>query len=170
MNIETTKNLEVLYSMLFEAIKRNKIVYFFGNGGSAAESTHIAAEFTSFCVKKHKPWGAVSLNDSVSALTAISNDFGFESVFARQLLGLAKKDDLVIALSTSGQSKNVIAGLQAANEIGCSTVLLTSDLFDGKLDSDIDLIIKVNSKETTKIQETHLFWLHTIIEYLETTI
>jgi D-sedoheptulose 7-phosphate isomerase len=168
LNIEETLlQLEKLCEVMREAISRKSIVYFFGNGGSAAEATHIAAEFSSFCVKRHDPWGAISLNDSISSLTAISNDYNFESVFERQISGLAKKGDLVIGLSTSGTSLNVLNALKKASSIGCYTVLLTSIRKQSPDEKGCNLVIRAASKETTRIQEIHLFWLHSIIEYLE---
>jgi D-sedoheptulose 7-phosphate isomerase len=167
-NLNTVQNLEVASEKIKEAIDSRKIVYFFGNGGSAAEASHIAAEFTSFCVKKHEPWGAVCLNDSVSSLTAIPNDYSFDELFQRQIQALIKPGDVAIGLSTSGKSRNVLLGLNAATSLGGFSILMTS-VRAPELTQEyrIDLQIKVDSYETTRIQELHLHWLHTIIEYLE---
>jgi D-sedoheptulose 7-phosphate isomerase len=166
-NLETTIGLENLCLKIKDAIHNRNTIFFFGNGGSAAEATHIAAEFTSHCIKQHEPWGAISLNDSISALTAISNDFNFEDVFKRQISGLVKKGDIAIGLTTSGTSKNVLKGLHEATERKAYSVLLTSQQMPKIVDYEINLVIKADSDETTRIQEIHLHWLHTIIEYLE---
>jgi D-sedoheptulose 7-phosphate isomerase len=170
-NAYAVANLEIAFSKIKEAINSRKIVYFFGNGGSAAEASHIAAEFTSFCVKKHDPWGAVCLNDSISSLTAIPNDYSFNELFQRQIQALLKPGDVVVGLSTSGSSRNVLLGLDAATKLGGFSILMTSTRApELNQEFDIDLTIKVDSIETTRIQEIHLHWLHTIIEYLEVTL
>ena len=168
---ENVVALEMLSDKIFTAIKTKNVVFFFGNGGSAAEATHIAAEFTSYCLKRHEPWGAICLNDSISALTAISNDYSFDEIFSRQLQGLVKAGDVVIGLSTSGNSRNVLLGLNEATKNGAFSVLLTSNRspqnHEGVL---VDLQIRADSSETTRVQEIHLHWLHTIIEYLELNV
>ena len=168
LNVDNLHGLEIACDKIREAIESRKIVYFFGNGGSAADASHIAAEFTSFCVKKHDPWGAVCLNDSISSLTAIPNDYSFDELFQRQVHALLKPGDVFIGLSTSGKSKNVLLGLDAATKLGGFSILLTSIRApELNLEYDINVQIKVESPETTRIQEIHLHWLHTIIEYLE---
>jgi len=170
-NLETIKSLETACFKIKEAIESHKVVYFFGNGGSAAEATHIAAEFTSFCVKKHEPWSAVCLNDSISSLTAIPNDYSFGELFQRQIQALLKPGDVAVGLSTSGISQNVLLGLNLATNLGGYSILMTSVRAPkSNQDLKIDLEIKADSLETTRIQEIHLHWLHTIIEYLEVTI
>jgi D-sedoheptulose 7-phosphate isomerase len=165
---EISQGLEVLCYKMKRAIENKGVVFFFGNGGSAAEASHIAAEFTSYCVQKHEPWGAICLNDSVSSLTAIPNDYSFEEIFSRQLKGLVKPGDVVIGLSTSGNSKNVLHGLHEAKSRGAFSVLMTSTRAPrSHEDFSIDLYIRADSSETTRIQEIHLHWLHTIIEFLE---
>lgn len=169
-NPQTLKNLETACIKIREAIESHNVVYFFGNGGSAAEASHIAAEFTSFCVKKHEPWGAVCLNDSISSLTAIPNDYSFDELFQRQIHALLKPGDVAIGLSTSGKSRNVVLGLSKATKLGGFSILMTSIRApELNREHEIDLEIKVDSLETTRIQEVHLHWLHTIIEYLEIT-
>lgn len=170
-NPQTSESLEMAYFKIKEAIESHKVVYFFGNGGSAAEASHIAAEFTSFCVKKHEPWGAVCLNDSISSLTAIPNDYSFDELFQRQIQALLKPGDVAVGLSTSGRSQNVLLGLDKATNLGGFSILLTSVRAPkSNQELKIDLEIKADSVETTRIQEIHLHWLHTIIEYLEVTI
>jgi D-sedoheptulose 7-phosphate isomerase len=170
LDLNLVRDLESLANLLRQAIGRKSMIFFFGNGGSAAEATHIAGEFTSYCLKRHDPWASISLNDSNAVLTAIPNDYDFDSVFERQIRALAKPGDVVIGLSTSGKSRNVLAGLEIGKNLGCSTVLLTSIRIGETKFSFCDLTICAKSEMTTVIQEIHLHWLHTIVEYLELTI
>jgi D-sedoheptulose 7-phosphate isomerase len=166
-NQKILKDLDLLFSLFCEAVRNKRVIYFFGNGGSAAEATHIAAEFTSFCIKKHKPWGAISLNESSSILTSIPNDFSFDQIFERQVEALVRQGDVVVGLSTSGKSENVLKGLKAAKLAGSSSVLLTSIKNNSLEYPYCDIVLRAQSNETTRIQEIHLHWLHSIIEYLE---
>jgi D-sedoheptulose 7-phosphate isomerase len=169
-DLDLMSELGLLAQILLNAIRERRMVFFFGNGGSAAEATHIAGEFTSYCVKKHEPWAAISLNDSNSVLTAIPNDYNFEAVFERQISALAKPGDVAIGLSTSGRSRNVLNGLAVAKKIGCSTVLLTSVRAEAQKFPYCDLTLQAKSEVTTTIQEIHLHWLHAIIEHIELSI
>jgi D-sedoheptulose 7-phosphate isomerase len=169
-DLDLMGELGLLAQILLNAIRERRMVFFFGNGGSAAEATHIAGEFTSYCVKKHEPWAAISLNDSNSVLTAIPNDYNFEAVFERQISALAKPGDVAIGLSTSGRSRNVLNGLAVAKKIGCSTVLLTSVRAEAQKFPYCDLTLQAKSEVTTTIQEIHLHWLHAIIEHIELSI
>jgi len=169
-DLDLMSELGLLAQILRNAITERRMVFFFGNGGSAAEATHIAGEFTSYCMKKHEPWAAISLNDSNSVLTAIPNDYNFEAVFERQMSALAKPGDVAIGLSTSGRSRNVLNGLAVAKKIGCSTVLLTSVRAEAQNFPYCDLTLQAKSEVTTTIQEIHLHWLHAIIEHIELSI
>ena len=141
----------------------NKIA-FVGNGGSAAEAMHLAAEFTGKCVINHRPLAAICLNESQSALTAIANDFGVEEIFSRQVQAHMREGDLLIALSTSGKSKNIAFAIKAALEMKVDVVLWMGD-FEEKF-SGVD-VWKVSSKSTPRIQEIHLMWGHIIAEVVE---
>jgi D-sedoheptulose 7-phosphate isomerase len=143
--------------------KGNKVA-FVGNGGSAAEAMHLAAEFTGKCVSNHSPLPVVCLNESQSSLTAIANDFGVEFIFSRQVRAHLKKGDLMIALSTSGRSLNVINALEEAKEIGVECVLWMGD-FD--FNQEGFEIWKVPSQSTPRIQEIHLSWGHIIAQIVE---
>jgi D-sedoheptulose 7-phosphate isomerase len=153
--------IKVTYDCLLSG---NKII-FFGNGGSAAEATHIAAEFIGKCVLDVGPHAAISLNDSTSILTGIANDFGFEQVFQRQVEVLAKADDVLIGLTTSGNSSNVIAGLEAGFKKGAITALWTSTKFKNNLNW-IDFTLRVPSIVTPRIQEAHLVMGHIMSEVI----
>lgn len=146
----------------------NKII-FFGNGGSAAEATHLAGEFLGKCEIDVGPYPAISLTDSSTILTAISNDWEFEEIFSRQIKGLGQKGDFAIGLTTSGRSQNILKGLKAAKNMGIKTALWTSILFEND-SSFIDYLIKAPSSRTPRIQELHLFIGHALCDEVEKTL
>jgi D-sedoheptulose 7-phosphate isomerase len=156
-----------LTEMASKAIESRDGLFFMGNGGSAAEATHLAAEFVGKCVVDHEPWPAISLNDSISAITAISNDWSFDEVFARQVRAHAKPNSLFVGLTTSGRSKNVLSALQAAKLLGSKTALLTSENGRSFGVNFADVVLAVPSQSTPRIQEVHLFWGHLLAEILE---
>jgi D-sedoheptulose 7-phosphate isomerase len=132
-----------------------------GNGGSASDCQHIAAEFTGRFIKDRKPLAAISLATDTSALTCISNDYSYEEVFARQVSALGKKDDVLIAISTSGNSANVSRAIEDAQAIGMKSIsLLGKDGGSIKNMSNISIIVPSNS--TARIQEAHILIGHTI--------
>ncbi len=137
-----------------------------GNGGSAGDAQHIAAEFIGRYKKERKPVAAIALTVDSSILTCVGNDYGYENVFARQVEGLAKKEDVVIAISTSGNSENVIRGVEKAREIGAKTIGLLGKQ-GGKLKDLVDLAIVVPSSDTARIQEAHITIGHIICEILD---
>jgi D-sedoheptulose 7-phosphate isomerase len=150
---------------LISGFKEGSRLYFLGNGGSASESMHIAAEFTGHCIKDHKPLPVVSLCDSQSALTAISNDYGFDDVFSRQIEAFVISADTVIGLSTSGKSENVLRAARSAIEIGARFILWTGNR---NLDIKPDIEIwRAESESVPRIQEIHLIWGHLLAEYVE---
>jgi D-sedoheptulose 7-phosphate isomerase len=138
----------------------------FGNGGSASDATHIAAEFLGRFQRERAPLPAIALSDNASALTAIANDYGFEHVFARQLRGLGREGDVALAISTSGHSANVLAGVRAAQELGMRTVALTG-AGGGELARAADVAIVVPSGVTARIQEAHILIAHVLCELVE---
>jgi len=141
-------------------------VFICGNGGSAADSQHFAAELTNRFEKNRKGYPAIALTTDTSALTAIGNDFGFEFVFSRQLEALAHAGDLLIAISTSGSSVNVLQAVEAARERDVFTVgLLGGD--GGELADKVDLPLIVGVSRTARIQEAHIFILHVLCEIFE---
>ena len=139
---------------------------FCGNGGSAADSQHLASEFTGRFIKDRRPLAALALTTDSSALTCISNDYSFDDVFYRQVVGLGRQGDCLIGISTSGNSRNVIGAAQAARDGGMRTVgLLGRD--GGKLRSLCDVPIVVESTSTARIQEAHSFIGHTLCGLVE---
>lgn len=141
-------------------------VIWFGNGGSAADSQHLAAEFVVRYKKERGPLASIALTTDTSILTAHSNDYHFDTVFERQVLALCKPEDLVIGLTTSGTSKNINLALAAANEVGAFTVALTGR--EGGLVKDIaKLPIIIRDDETARIQEAHMFIGHWLCEAVD---
>lgn len=164
-----TKNLSTdiakAANMIVECLKNNGKVLVMGNGGSATQASHFAAEFVGRYKKERKGYACIALNTDIAILTAIGNDYGFENVFSRQIEALAGKGDVVIGLSTSGNSANVIKGIEKAKEIGCRTITLTGN--DGGKMKNSDVNINVESKNTPRIQEMHIMILHIIAEITE---
>ncbi len=142
-------------------------VFLCGNGGSAADAQHIATEFVSRFYKERPGLNAEALSVNTSTLTAIGNDYSFERVFARQLEAKAHAGDMVIGISTSGTSKNVIEALRFARKNDIVTVLLMGGFQNPELDQAADYIIKVPALITPRVQEAHIFLGHVIAEYVE---
>lgn len=142
-------------------------VFLCGNGGSAADAQHIATEFVSRFYKERPAMNAEALSVNTSTLTAVGNDYSFERVFARQLEAKAKRGDIVIGISTSGRSKNILEAFHYAKENGICTVLLTGDHELHEYAQDIDYMVKIPSKITPRVQEAHIFIGHLIAEYVE---
>lgn len=138
-----------------------------GNGGSAADAQHIAAEFVSRFFKERKGLPAEALSTNTSILTAIGNDYSYERVFARQVEAKGNIGDILIGISTSGKSKNVLEALRYAHQNGIKTVMLMGDYTNLELVDFCDYVIKVPSKITPRIQEAHIFIGHTMAEYVE---
>jgi D-sedoheptulose 7-phosphate isomerase len=141
-------------------------LFVLGNGGSAAEAQHIAAEFVGRFEKERQPLPAIALTTDTSALTAIGNDYGFEETFARQLRALARPGDVLLALSTSGTSANVIRALDAAREMNLKTIAL-SGRTGGKMCERAEICFRVPSDSTPRIQEAHLLISHIVCSLVE---
>ena len=141
--------------LICEALASGRKVLLCGNGGSAADAQHIAAELVGCYEKQRRSWPAIALTTDTSALTAVSNDLGYEQVFARQVLGLAQQGDVLVAISTSGKSKNVLRAAEQAREIGCKTIALTGATAE-PLASLCDVSVAVPSTRTSRIQEAHI--------------
>ena len=143
------------------SIKKGKKVLLFGNGGSAADAQHIAAEFTGRFVKERLSLPAIALTTDTSALTSISNDYGYDKVFERQVQGLANEGDILIGISTSGNSPNVVKALIAGKAAGCKTIGL-SGRDGGEMNNCCDINIVIPSDITARIQEMHILIGHII--------
>ncbi len=141
-------------------------ILFCGNGGSASDSQHLAAELTGRFIKDRRPLAAIALTTDTSALTSIANDYAFDDVFARQLMALGRPGDLLVTISTSGNSKNIIRAVQEAKTLGITSVgLLGRD--GGQLRSLCDHAIVVPSEVTARIQESHILIGHTLCGLIE---
>lgn len=157
--LETIK----LVSHTFEA--GNKL-FFFGNGGSAADAQHIAAEFVNRYIMDRPPLPAIALTTDTSVLTSVSNDTAFNDIFSRQIKALGKEGDVAVGISTSGNSPNVIKAFEVAKEMGIKTVALTGN--DGGILAKLaDLSLIVSSNSTPRIQETHILVGHLLCEMVE---
>jgi len=165
-SIKETKRIAEAAKLIIEAYKKGKKVMICGNGGSAADSQHFAAELIQKISLKRKALPCIALTTDSSVLTAISNDDSFEDVFSRQVEALAKEGDIVIGISTSGDSKNVIKAVKKAKELKSKTIGLTGE--EGRLKGEVDLAITVPSKNTARIQEAHITILHIIGQLVET--
>jgi len=141
-------------------------VLLFGNGGSASDAGHLAAELLGRFFVDRRPLAAAALADATAATTAIGNDYGYLEVFARQIRGLGRPGDVAIALSTSGTSENVVRGLEAARELELTTVALTG-ASGGKLLDLADVCIRVPSEDTPRVQELCMLLGHTLCEIVE---
>jgi D-sedoheptulose 7-phosphate isomerase len=151
---------------IVEALRRGSKIILFGNGGSAADCQHVAAELVGRFEREGRGLPALALTVDTSALTALANDYGFEAVFARQIQALGRSDDVALAFSTSGDSANVIAGAEAARATGVRTIALTGR-DGGQLAGLCDLAIRVPSSRTSRIQEAHITICHAICEIVE---
>lgn len=161
-NLEKCKQFT---DLLTETFRSGGRLFTCGNGGSHCDAMHFAEEFTGRYRKDRVPLGALALGDS-SHVTCVANDYGFNEVFSRQFLGLARKGDLLVGLSTSGNSENVIRALSAAKEIGVQSVaLLGRD--GGKMKDLADLAITVPAQTSDRIQEVHIKIIHIVIESVE---
>ncbi len=149
-----------------ECLKSGHKLIFFGNGGSASDSQHLAAEFVGRYEKERRSLPAISLTVDTSALTAIANDYGYERVFERQLEGLGRPGDLAFAISTSGNSKNVLLAVEKCRKLGIRTVGL-SGRGGGKMNSLVDLSIVVPSDKTSRVQEAHIMIGHILCERVD---
>jgi D-sedoheptulose 7-phosphate isomerase len=161
------KKIVSVAETLGHCFRRGNKVLLFGNGGSAADAQHMAAELVGRLLIKRRSLPAIALTTDSSNLTAIGNDYGFDFIFSRQIEGLAQKGDVVIAFSTSGKSENIIKGIEAAKTAGCTVVGLTGGT-GGKMKDLLDVCIcATDGKDSSRIQESHIFAVHSIVDLLD---
>src|SRR6185437_600881 len=139
---------------------------FFGNGGSAADAQHLAAEFVGRYLAERRPLPALALNANSSAVTAIGNDYGYEHSFSRQLEALGCRGDVAVGISTSGNSPNLVVALRKARELGMATIGMTGE-GGGKMRAQADFLLDVPSRETPRIQECHILIGHCLAQAVE---
>ncbi|MDU4961152.1 MAG: D-sedoheptulose 7-phosphate isomerase [Sporomusaceae bacterium] len=149
-----------------QALSRGRTIFFCGNGGSAADCQHLAAELVGRFQKERRGLPGIALTTDTSILTAVGNDYGFDQVFARQIEALAREGDVVVGLSTSGNSPNVVKAITAARGLGAVTVGMTGET-GGQLDTSCDVCLKVPSSVTARIQEAHILIGHILCELID---
>ncbi|MBF0619242.1 MAG: D-sedoheptulose 7-phosphate isomerase [Candidatus Omnitrophica bacterium] len=158
--------LEEFSQVVIKAFQNNNRVFFFGNGGSAADSQHIAAEFIGRFQKERRALPAIALTTDSSILTCLSNDYSYDIVFARQIEALGRLGDVAVGITTSGKSTNVLKAFEKAKTMGMTTVVFTGG--DGGPAAQIaDISIIVPSKVTARIQESHIIMFHAMCEVVE---
>lgn len=158
--------IKEISDLLIEALRKNGKVIIFGNGGSASDSQHIAAELVGRFKKDRKGLPAIALTTNTSILTAIANDYGYEAVFAKQIEALGGKNDVAIGISTSGKAKNVAAGIRQAKKMGLKAVALTG-ADGGEVVKLADISLVIPSSVTARVQEAHITVGHIICELAE---
>ena len=165
-----TKDLDRLCELAIRTLKGGGKIMLCGNGGSSCDAAHAAGELVGWFEKKDRPpYAAIALGHETPALTAIGNDAGFEQVFARQVEALGKKGDLLIGISTSGSSKNVVKAFEAAKRLGIACAALVSER-GGPIAELAECAIRVPSKETPRIQESHLLCVHVMCAACEAAL
>ena len=152
-----------------DSLKNENTIFWCGNGGSAAESSHLAVELIGRFKNNRRSLPSLSLNADTAAITCIANDFGYDEIFARQLEGLGKEGDVLVVLSTSGKSENILKVLQKAKGMGINSIALLGK-GGGQAVVLSDYAIVIDSEETARIQEMHLLLGHTLCEYAEITL
>ena len=161
-----SNEIDKTVNLIINALTKNKKIIIFGNGGSAADAQHIAAEFLGRYKIKRKSIPAIALTSNSSTTTAIANDYDFSNVFGRQCESLVSKDDIVIGISTSGNSENVIKGLKTSKKNGGLTIGLLGNN-GGKIKNIVDISLVVNATSVPRIQEAHRVIYHIICEIVE---
>jgi len=161
------ENIEKSADVIVKAYQGGGKLLLCGNGGSAADSQHIAAELVSRFYRERKALDAEALTVNSSSITAIGNDYSYDSVFSRQVEAKGRKGDVLIGISTSGNSPNVIKAIEKGNEIGMITVGLTGSRKEAAINKSASIVIGVPSSVTPRIQEMHILIGHMICEYIE---
>ena len=163
------EQVRAVAALLVDAFTSGRTLYVLGNGGSAADAAHLAAEFVGRCTRDRRPLPALALGESAAVTTALANDYGYEQVFARQVAALARAGDVVLAMTTSGRSANVVRALDAARAAGAVAVVLCGADPRG-VENHADHCLAVPSATTGRVQETHLLWGHVWAEAVEDSL
>lgn len=156
-------------ALIIQQFKAGKSVYFCGNGGSAADAQHLAAELSGRFYFDRPPLSADALHGNTSFLTAVGNDYSFDVIYARLLQGIGREGDVLVGLSTSGNSKNIVEAVRKAQEMGIKTIALTGES-GGELKNLVDICLCVPSGDTPRIQESHITIGHIICEIVESAL
>lgn len=163
------RTIEEVVDAIVEALKNGNRIYFCGNGGSAADAQHLAAEFSGKFYSDRKALPAEALHCNTSYLTAVANDYGYDLVYSRLIDGIGERGDVLVGLSTSGNSANIIKAFEIAREKDIKTIAFTG-LTGGQMKSLSDLLINVPSGDTPRIQESHILIGHIICQLVEERI
>ena len=166
---ELIKRINDAAMMCVESLKNGGKIHFCGNGGSAADAQHLAAELSGRFYYDRPPLNAEALHVNTSYLTAVANDYSYDVIYSRMLQASAKKGDVFVGISTSGNSTNILKAIEVAKEIGVKTVGMTGET-GGKMAGVCDILLNVPSKCTPRIQESHIMIGHIICEIIEATI
>jgi len=158
--------IEAVASAIVKSLRQGGKVLLCGNGGSAADSQHIAAEFVNRFRMERRPLPAIALTTDTSILTAIANDYSYEEVFSKQVAALGSRGDVLIGISTSGSSGNVVSALETARKMGLVTVGFTGARGE-KMEGLCDLLLRASTNDTPRIQEFHIFVAHVICDLVE---
>jgi len=161
--------IEQIGVRLTKVLKAGRTIFLFGNGGSAADAQHIAAELEARFLRERRALPCHALTTNTSTLTAIGNDYGYERTFARQLEAYARRGDAVIGISTSGNSPNVLEAMKTAKKIGATTIGLTNEK-GGKLKGLVELCLRVPSTDTQRVQECHMAVGHILCDIIESSM
>jgi D-sedoheptulose 7-phosphate isomerase len=166
----TLSKIDTAALLIIDAFKNNHTVFWCGNGGSASQANHLSAELVGGMYKKKiKPFNSICLNTDIAFITAWSNDDSFDNIFVRQLEGISKKGDVLLSLSTSGESKNIINGAKFAKENNVKTISFTGNS-GSSLESYSDINININTSDTQRIQEMHIMIGHIICDIVENAL
>lgn len=160
-------NFNLSANIILNTLLIGKKIMIAGNGGSAADSQHFAAELISRFQKKRKHLAAMSLTVDSSVLTSISNDFGYKHIFSKQIEGIGNKEDVLICFTTSCKSQNIIEAIKTAKRKKIKVILFTGEYVPKKLIKDIDALLSINSKSTPRIQECHIFLYHSLCKIID---
>lgn len=163
------QNIQKAADIIISSFRSSGSVYFCGNGGSAADAQHLAAELSGRFYIDRKPLSSDALHCNTSFLTAVANDYSYDEIYARLITGIGRKGDVLVGLSTSGNSKNILNAFQRCKELGITTIALTGET-GGLMKSESDLCICVPSMDTPRIQESHITIGHIICEIVESTL
>tara|TARA_B100001175_G_C19142400_1_gene464312 strand:- start:38 stop:589 length:552 start_codon:yes stop_codon:yes gene_type:complete len=158
--------VNLISKTIINSIKQGNKILICGNGGSAADSNHIAAEFVGRFEKNRKPFNSISLSSNIALITAIANDFGLKYIFSRQIEAIGNQGDVLIALSTSGKSKNIIEAIKMSLNKGIKVIFITGN-HKLSINKKNILLLKIKSKNTATIQEAYMYLLHNIVRNIE---
>lgn len=168
-NPEFQNRIQRAAEMITESLRGGGKIHFCGNGGSAADAQHLAAELSGRFYFDRPPLNAEALHCNTSYLTAVGNDYGYDLIFSRLLRGTAKAGDVIVGISTSGNSKNILNAFEVAKEMGVKIIAMTGET-GGAMKDYADILLNVPSKDTPRIQESHIMLGHIICELVETAM